>query len=314
MASTPPPETLSAPVDAPDGAEPERSGIGVVVGIDGSDCSAHALRWALQRADEFGPVRPVLTWQYPVWAMSDPIPSGASLATFEDFEAGANREALNSVAAVDVDGVCEPVVVVHGPAGSTLLEHLDRAGLLVVGTRGRGLIADGVLGSVSGHVVRHATRPVVVVPETAPLTAVNHRVVVGVDGSPNSVEALAWALSHSPAETTIEAVYIWSHLVRRVPEPYVIPTEASEAVAKDTLDEAVAAAMQLAGTDRPVVAILDYGDDPRNVLVDRASGADQLILGARGRGGLAHLFLGSVVTSLIHQPTVTTVVVPAGRR
>jgi nucleotide-binding universal stress UspA family protein len=62
-------------------------------------------------------------------------------------------------------------LLVQGPIGEKIVEQAEELGadLLVVGTRGRGMLADLLLGSVSGWVVRHAPCPVVVVPpERAP--------------------------------------------------------------------------------------------------------------------------------------------------
>ena len=53
--------------------------------------------------------------------------------------------------------------VVPGHAGAVLVEASRRAALLVVGSRGRGRLAEALLGSVSEHCVRHAACPVVVV-------------------------------------------------------------------------------------------------------------------------------------------------------
>lgn len=283
---------------------------GTIVGIDGSPGAAHALAWALHRADRLGPIRPVLTWEYPVLAFASPMQPGPPLSSYEHFEAAAGRLAAEAVADLP-PGSCTPVSVVNGPAATTLAELSASADLLVVGTRGRSAPADILLGSVSGRVVRLAPVPVVVVPDSVPVEDTHGRVVVGVDGSANSIAALTWALRHAPADSTVEAVYVWSHLVSVMPvPPYVVPTETSKEAAGKVLTRAIDAAHRAAGTDRAVVATLDYGDDPRNLLVDHSADADLLVLGARGRGGVSHLVLGSVTTSLLHRPQVTTVVVP----
>ncbi|MEM9891001.1 MAG: universal stress protein [Actinomycetota bacterium] len=291
----------------PTGGEP----VGTVVGIDGSPGAAHALAWAVRRAARFGPIRPVFAWEYPVLAFAGPMQPGPPLSSYEHFEDAARRLAAESVAEVPA-GASAPVSVVNGPPAATLVELAASAGLLVVGTRGRSAPADILLGSVSGRVVRTASVPVVVVPESVLVEDTHRRVVVGVDGSANSIAALAWALRHAPTDSVVEAVYVWSHLVSVTPvPPYVVPTETSKEAAGKVLARAVDAAHRTSGVDRRVEATLDYGDDPRNLLVDHSVDADLLVLGARGRGGVSHLVLGSVTTSLLHRPQVTTVVVPA---
>ncbi|MGI9594578.1 MAG: universal stress protein, partial [Acidimicrobiales bacterium] len=47
---------------------------GIVVGVDGSPGSDHALRWAMAHADRFGPVQPVTTWRYPWWMVPSQVP------------------------------------------------------------------------------------------------------------------------------------------------------------------------------------------------------------------------------------------------
>ncbi|MEM7337243.1 MAG: universal stress protein [Actinomycetota bacterium] len=284
---------------------------GAVVGVDGSPGSAHALRWAARRTGQFGPVRPVLTWQYPYWAVPgmDPV---TPAALFDRCLEAARREAGVAVADIAPD-LRAATEVIYGAAGPTLVERSADANALVVGSRNHGAAIDTMIGSVGGHVARHARVPVIVVPERAHLDNIHGRIVVGVDGSPNAVEALSWALTHAPAGAAVEAVYVWSCAVPFVGPSYVIPIESSADDARASLDRTIAAARIAAGTDREVTTILDYGDDPRTLLRTRSLDADLLVLGARGRTGVQHLLLGSVTTSLLHQPTVATVVVPGDR-
>ncbi len=273
---------------------------GIVVGIDGSPGSIRALRWAAHRADQFGLIQPVVAWHFPWWA----VPVRVEEATER-----ARDEAEQALATVDGERR-QSLSVIEGPAGPSLVDVGRSASLIAVGSRGRGAAADAVLGSVSSHVVRHATVPVVVVPETAPLEDQYHRVVVGVDGSANSVAALAWAIRHTPAGSTLEAVLAWSYHLSAYPEAVRMSIELFEEQANESLDRTLAAATEAAGgTQREIIRRLEYGD-PRLVLLHASAEADLLVLGARGHEGVAHLLVGSVTTSLVHNPLVTTVVVP----
>ncbi len=282
---------------------------GMVVGIDGSPGSAHALKWAAGRTEQFGLIRPVASWNFPVWALGGPDLAVPPSNFYENFASSARSEAEEAIAAIP-ENLREPLVVIEAPAGPALVEQGEDAGLIVVGTRGRGAVADKVLGSVSCHVVAHATTPVAVVPASAEVEKRSDQVVVGIDGSANSVAALAWAMSNTDESTRIEALHAWSHHAAAIPDPYTIPVEYSEVQAERTLDRVVREATGAAGDDaRAVVKRLHYGD-PRLVLRDASAQADLLVVGARGHRGVAHLLLGSVTTGLVHQPRVTTIVVP----
>jgi nucleotide-binding universal stress UspA family protein len=288
---------------------------GMVVGVDGSAGATQALRWALALTDRFGPLTPVVAWHQPWWAVPATLPGGWIGPSTAELETMARDRVTPSLDEVSPE-LSRALMVHEGPAGPGLVELGRTAALIVVGSRGRGAVADAVLGSTSSHVVRHATVPVAVVPEHATVGDVS-RVVVGIDGSPHSVAALAWATVNAPAGATIEAVHAWSYHLATYPEALTLSVELYEDEAQSTLDRTLAAAAETAarmlGPDRPphpVEARLEYGD-PRNVLRRAGEDADLLVVGARGHQGVAHLLVGSVTTSLVHQPVSTVAVVPA---
>lgn len=134
----------------------------VVVGVDGSEASKQALRWAVRYARMAGvSVRAVTAWHYPAsfgWGPTPAIPE-------MDLEGDA-RQALKATVE-QVVGAGEPVTiqtqVVEGPPALMLLRAAESADLLVIGSRGHGAFAGMLLGSVSQHCVHHATCPVVVI-------------------------------------------------------------------------------------------------------------------------------------------------------
>ncbi len=291
---------------------PGSAGHGNVVGIDGSPGSDHALAWAAERVDRFGPVRPVAAWSYPTWAMVNPMMGSTPPSEMANFEASARAMAEEAVGAVD-EALRTELLVVQGSPGPALVEAGADARLITVGTRGYGAVADTLLGSVSCHVVGNASVPVVVVPEVAPLGRPNRRVLVGVDGSTNSVAALRWAIEHCRLTDdldVVEVVHVWSHHVTAIPEPYMVPAEYSEAEAARTLDRVVADASDGDAASVSIERTLEYGD-PRSVLRRLSERGDLLVLGSQGHRGVAHLLLGSVTTGLVHQPLVATLVVPS---
>jgi len=122
------------------------------------------------------------------------------------------------------------------------------------------------------------------------------RVVVGVDGSPESIEALRWAARYATATgAAITAVHAYHYppagLVPagRPPQPI---TDQVRAMMQETLDTVL---KQVYGTTTPekVATKVAYGH-PAMVLVNESAGADLLVVGHRGHGAFHGMQLGSV--------------------
>jgi nucleotide-binding universal stress UspA family protein len=131
----------------------------IVVGVDGSAASVQALRWAVGQAGLTGAkVQAVLTWTPPGQVGFDiyvPVVDWAALG----------RRILDTALEEAGDGTppdVEPVLRQGHPA-QVLVELSAGAQLLVVGSRGHGGFAGLLLGSVSEHVIAHASCPVLVV-------------------------------------------------------------------------------------------------------------------------------------------------------
>ncbi|MFH9352192.1 universal stress protein [Kitasatospora sp. NPDC017646] len=133
----------------------------VVVGVDGSQPSHAALRWAVRHAGMIGGVvEAVGAWEPPShFGWSAPVVD----STF-DQELAERRFADELGAVLGAD--C-PVQVrrtmVMGDASDVLLDAARGAELLVVGSHGRGGFTRALLGSVSTRCAQHATCPVVIV-------------------------------------------------------------------------------------------------------------------------------------------------------
>lgn len=135
----------------------------IVVGIDGSEPSEAALRWAATEARRRGVgLQVVLCWSYPTlpWGPYQPPLSG------QEFEAEARTVAeaeVDNVLGTDRDSLDVEVSVVEGPASLRLLEWDRAADMIVVGSRGRGGFVGLLLGSASQHLAEHAHCPVVII-------------------------------------------------------------------------------------------------------------------------------------------------------
>jgi nucleotide-binding universal stress UspA family protein len=141
----------------------------IVVGVDGTEESAAALRWALEEAGlRDAKVEAVHAWSYA--PVATPADAGlVPLAWTESSEAvDATREAAERVAGKQVreiagDNSRVAVSVVAGDAADVLIDAAEGADLLVVGNRGRGAFAQALFGSTSARVSDKAQCPVVVV-------------------------------------------------------------------------------------------------------------------------------------------------------
>jgi nucleotide-binding universal stress UspA family protein len=138
------------------------------------------------------------------------------------------------------------------------------------------------------------------------------RVVVGFDGSPGSVHALAWAGREARLRNaTLEVVAAWTYptpvlLVPVAPDPPQVKTLRKEA--REMIERALEkVADDVAGVDveRRVVE-----GDTSAALLDRAKGADLLVVGSRGLGGFRGLLLGSVSQQCVQHAASPVVVIP----
>ena len=136
----------------------------IVVGVDGSAPSIRALQWAARQADWSGATLEVLTaWTFP----EHPAPLGLEIhVPWPDELIAEARVKLDEVigdALPNIDPRRVIARVIRGSAVRVLLDAARDAELLVVGSCGRGAMAELLLGSVSENCVRHADCPVVVV-------------------------------------------------------------------------------------------------------------------------------------------------------
>ncbi|MFE9885790.1 universal stress protein [Streptomyces scopuliridis] len=135
----------------------------IVVGVDGSEPSLKALRWAVRQAKLTGDnVGAVIGWEYPATGWAGMLPGMPAEFEPEQLAWQILDEALDKTLEADVAAVVERRVV-SGPAAQVLLDASEGASLLVVGDRGYSGFKAALLGSVSLHVTQHAKCPVVVV-------------------------------------------------------------------------------------------------------------------------------------------------------
>jgi len=133
----------------------------IVVGVDGSEPSLKALRWAAQQARLTGATLRVLTtWEVATgtgWVPTFPVDYDPQAVARQAID-----EAVTETLGADPDVAVERIVK-EGHAAPILLAAAKDADLLVVGSHGHGAFAGMLIGSVSEHLVRHAPCAIVVV-------------------------------------------------------------------------------------------------------------------------------------------------------
>ena len=305
------------------GAAPARRRPRLVVGVDGSPGSRAALAHALTTAARRGGDVEVVS-AYPVllsWAGGAPVDAGAvdpvrddTEARMRDFVADVRRDPAVAV----VPGVGEvPVsfVVSVGPAAQELVDRSRAADLLVVGSRGRGVVRSALLGSVALHCATHASCPVVVVRPAAVGRPQQSRIVVGIDGSDRSRAALVAAVDEAGrrgadvvAVAAFEQVDHWIGL----PTAGIPSAEETRAEVLRGAEQLVREALRTSrepGVPVPHVRIEVMRGAAADLLVEVADEADLLVVGSRGRGALRGLLLGSVALHCAMRATCPVMVV-----
>ena len=133
----------------------------ILVGVDGSEPSRKALKWAAGQARLTGAsLRVLTTWEVATgtgWVPTFPIDYDPEAIATKALE-----QAITEVLGPD-PGIAVEQVVKEGHAAPVLLAEAREADLLVVGSHGHGAFAGMLVGSVSEHLVRHAPCVIVVV-------------------------------------------------------------------------------------------------------------------------------------------------------
>jgi nucleotide-binding universal stress UspA family protein len=281
-------------------------GRAVVVGYDGSDPAEHALRWGARRAARHRAalelVHALDVWPYDARVLR---PTDSQTRTSE-----AHRAAEQLV-----EGAAERVrqqhpsleVTTHVTAAAPaalLLERAATAESVAVGSRGHGGFPGLHLGSISSHLTAHAHCPVVVVRDR-PGTGV----VVGVDGSPNSDRAVAFAFEEASARgEPLTAVHAWLPFYAGLGDmPFYDEVEPVDDELPALLSERLAGWSE----QHPEVEVrrVVRSLHPVAALLEASEGAAVLVVGSHGRGGFRGMLLGSVSRSLLHHVSGTIAVV-----
>lgn len=274
----------------------------IVVGVSDSPSSRAAIRWAMHRAAALA--LPVLL----VHAVDDRWVLDS--VGYNDWIRESSVKFL--AAAKDHATKTEPTVtlttdLVSGGAGYALGKRSKKASIVVVGS-GHGW-PGGSLTDRALQVAAVARCPVAVIGQE---DMTNRRgILVGVDGSEESTQAVAFAAAEADREgqelTVLHAF--------RTPDPWVSNgvqhknffealTEEARVVLAET-----AAGLRASYPDLVVHQVLDTRHPAAEALIAAAATAHLLVIGSRGRGSFKRLFMGSTAHAVLTKlpcPTIVT--------
>ncbi|MFF2029111.1 universal stress protein [Arthrobacter sp. NPDC058192] len=276
----------------------------IVVGINGSARSDAALAWALRRAarDKL----PVIVvhavddrWVTPDFQYHEIIRE-AGMDLLRQAQASARDQAPD----VEVD-----IQLGHGSGGSVLREVSKQAALVVVGGHDKYWLDGGPMTDRALQVVSASECPVAVIAEVPAAGAAG--VVVGVDGSRESMQAVAVAA----AEADLGGDELTAVLGFRSPARWLEKQRPSSGLAASIFEEnRIVLAESVAGLgqkypDLVVHQRLETNTEPAKALVGIAAGARLLVIGSHGRGGFSRTVLGSTAHAVLMNvpcPTLVT--------
>jgi nucleotide-binding universal stress UspA family protein len=286
----------------------------LLVGVDGTEGSVEALRWAAHEAARRSwPLHVMTCAELPVAVEAGLIGSGGTTGLAMD-SIVTDHEAVNQ-RAVDVARSFGLEVEVSGETvlgspGYALVGAAHAEDLIVVGaTAHPGRLAD-VLGSVATLITHRAHCPVVVVHGSDRRDALIGRIVVGVDGSDGSQAALDWAIDEAMrCDAELVLVHGWSYPYQGPRTGISEPRDDMRLDAMRTLEACAFRVREIAPALRCHSIISEQS--PAKALIDAGKDADLVVVGSRGHGGFAALLLGSVSRTVLQHAQVPVAIVRA---
>ena len=284
----------------------------IVVGVDGSDESFAALKWALKEASLTGQhVNAVFGWTHS-WDMgSEPDSDEAWAKVRHDIANELKSWVEKAAAGIDFDPANLKLTSVKATGTTALLQIGKDSQQIVVGRRSLGRVARWFMGSLSASLAETAEVPVTVVRVSdqtvhfaQPKPAIeehNRPVVVGVDGSQASRRAFEFALDDAQLHgAPLNVMFCWQLRDLGVIPGYenaVAPVEAGQQRA-----EAILAKM-MSEVDIPEgikVSTNAFHIPASKGLIAASRYARHLVVGSRGLSGLDAHFLGSVSRQIVN--------------
>ncbi|WP_406276975.1 universal stress protein [Nocardia sp. NBC_00881] len=282
----------------------------ILVAVDGSASSYQAAAWAAVEAALHGRSLHILTSMAVQTGFGPGMLLGEADVEWmcrdgERILTEATRVARTAAQGEDLEVTTEVTFELVIP---TLIERSRQVQMLVAGSRGMGAFQRGLLGSVSTATTHHAHCQVAVIHGISAIDAVSatQPVLVGVDGTPNSVPAVEVAFEEaSRRKVGLVALHVWSD-TSGLDLP-VVGWDAAQQSAEAVLSENLAGWSERY-PDVPIRRIV-AADRPVRSLLDESANSQLVIVGSHGRGGFASMLLGSTSNALLHSVEVPMIVV-----
>jgi len=280
----------------------------IIVGFDGSTDSSNAALWAASEAQARGTRLRILSC-FSVPVAGDAMHGMAAANVYQS-----SMEAAEQTLARERDAITKihpgleiTSEALPGHAGQVLVDRAERDDLIVLGASAHQHAAAFWLGSTPRYIVRHSRCPVVIV--RGPVESARpRRVVVGVDGSPASAEAVDWAGEEADVHgVNLVLVHAWSYPYAAVDAASSQARDLTQIDAACLLETALESARQRSAAG--VVGRL-IESSPVAALLHLAQPGDLLVVGSRGRGAVRAGLFGSTVNSVLDESTAPVVVMP----
>lgn len=294
----------------------------VLVGVDGSAPSLHALDWAAAYAQRLGwSLHVVCTYSLPSFTAAS-LDGGYAALDDTAIQEGARAVLEEARARAEAAGVRSTATLTTGDAAGVLVEMSGDYALVVVGTRGHGGFTERLLGTVSSALPAHAHCPTVVVPwrdgvgdprgedPLPPITPLR-RIVVGVDGSPSAEIALRHAIRQALAwEAELVAVAgvpvgAGAGLLAWLPASI----DHEQVLADITEGLNVIIDRHEAENEGLQIRRIVLDGTGAELLTEFSTASDLIVVGSRGRGGFRGLLLGSTSQAVLHHSACPVMVV-----
>ncbi|WP_168176544.1 universal stress protein [Williamsia sp. 1135] len=289
----------------------------LVVGVDGSEHSLDAVRWAATDAIVRAvPLTIVTAVREKAQNLSDAVNLRVDTPQVVRRQAERTLETASGVArdTVGTHALAVTTAVVEGAPTDVMVRWGSDTTLLVVGSRGLGEFTGGLIGSVSTAVVGHARCPIAVVGSAERAVSASLPVVVGLDGTGNSEPALAQALTEASARG-VDLVAV--HAQIDFDPDRALPEGLANAMFPPDVFDDLTLAENLAGWQEqfPDVRIRRHAvrDRPVRKLVHEAANAQLIVMGSRGRGGFPSMLMGSTSQAVLHTVDIPVLIVPTAR-
>ena len=283
----------------------------IVVGVDGSDGAAKALRWASEESRLHSwPVVAVLAWS--TIDQHHAVEGGGWDPDYNDVRA---RSALDAYVqrAVPAERAAdiERQVVLDHPAAALEQESKGER-LLVLGARRLDRLQAILVSSVSQQCLHNMGSPIAIISEAVDLDRGTDRVAVAVDGSPTSAAALQWALDEARVrQCPIDVLHSWvaPYLYGY---PYAPPLDPApyEQAASRLVDEMIEAADTSGLAHEPEIVLVS-GHSTAGAILGASEEASLLVIGSRGLGGFRGMVQGSVSRQVTHHSARPVIVIPS---